>query len=126
MKGTRKLSGVMDMFHNLILVVVTWVNTIAKIPLIVYIRSLYFIICKWYPNKEKILKTTECFMKRLFLLEYCPTPSPKKRRKRKKETVRENRLLRKMRKMQVLWLYHSIIFLRTHHEILINDPFRKK
>lgn len=63
-------------------------------------------------------------MKRLFFFKYCALPSPPKKEKNK--TIKENRLLRKIRKTQGYCVLDYTIFLRTYHDIVINDSFRKK
>lgn len=53
-------------------------------------------------------------------------PSPPPPKKEKNKTIKENRLLRKIRKTQGYFVLDYTIFLRTYHDIVINDSFRKK
>lgn len=66
-KGTKALSGVIQIFHILLWVVFAQVNTIAKTYKTGYLRSVHFIVCKLCLNLKKT--TTLCLLD--FSVAYC-------------------------------------------------------
>lgn len=54
-KNTKELSGVMELFYNLMWVMITWVNASIKIHQAVYLRYVHFIMYKLCLHLKKYL-----------------------------------------------------------------------